>query len=356
MNLANVKITRAIAHDVVRAPQLDETPPTLSDELATLNAEGKNLIAKRLVDTVASGSHCVDVTVEDDTKDSPFDRATAMLDDKDSVFVRQSQQLATALSEAQTAGTIRSGSAIFVQGTCVADGTKSRFLAIIKADSDQALYKRKQGENITLTFVNDMLLGESQRLIKIAFFIEEQPRDDDEAEERRSPSDFSVKVFDHLMSNTGTGEAAAYFFRTFLKCKQADNAAKQTRVFYEFVRQFIDDLDINASERVNLKGDLISHLRGNRAIVEPRAFARDVIPEDHQDAFIQACRESGITRAFTKDTSLVKGKLKRQTLKFSSSVTVFAPSEVFRDSIKIGRTTPDGWTELKIKGSVEEVQ
>lgn len=352
MNITNVDITRVIAHEVVRASQITERPPVLSDDLVVLDERGKALVGRRLVDTVASGSHCVDVTVDDGGAGSPFDKATATLDADDDGFIANSKQLANSLSVSQTAGPIKSGSAMFVQGNCLTDGRQSRFLAIIKADSDQALYKRVSGETITLTYVSDMLLGESQRLIKIAFFIEEVGRDD-ESVGVRQPEDFSVKVFDHLMQKSGDGDAAAYFYSTFLKCKLSHNAARQTKQFYEIVRSFIEEMPVSQAERVAYCGDLISYLRQNRATLEPRTFAQDVLPQAHQDAFVRKCREKGITQAFSKELDLVKGKLRRQSVKFSSNVTLYAPSEVFRDAVKITGTSEDGWTELKIRGSIE---
>lgn len=152
MNITNVYPLRVIVHEVVRASQIAERPPLLSDVLVVLDEEGKALVGRRLIDTVASGSHCVDVTVDDGSSGSPFDRATAMLDADDDVFVANSKFLATLLSTVQTAGAIKSGSAIFIEGTCLANGRDSRFLAIIKADSDQALLKRVSGEIITLTY------------------------------------------------------------------------------------------------------------------------------------------------------------------------------------------------------------
>lgn len=352
MNITNVDITRVIAHEVVRASQIAERPPVLSDDLVVLDNRGKALVGRRLVDTVASGSHCVDVTVDDGGAGSPFDKATAMLDSEDGGFVANSKHLAGSLSTSQTAGPIKSGSAMFVQGTCSADSRASRFLAIIKADSDQALYKRVSGESITLTYVSDMLLGESQRLIKIAFFIEEAGRDD-EVTGGRQPEDFSVKVFDHLMQSSGNGDAAAYFYSTFLKCKLSHNAARQTKQFYEVVRSFIEEMPVSQSDRVSYHGDMISYFRQNRATLEPRTFAQDVLPQAHQDAFVRKCREQGITQAFSKELDLLKGKLRRQSVKFSSNVTLYAPSDVFRDAVKIISTSEDGWTELKIRGSIE---
>jgi hypothetical protein len=352
MNITNVDITRVIAHEVVRASRITERPPVLSDNLVDLNESGKALVGTRLVNTVASGSHCVDVTVDDGSAGSPFDRATAMLDADDEGFVANSKLLAGALSKSQTAGPIKSGSAMFVQGTCSADGTASRFLAIIKADSDQALYKGVSGEIITLTYVSDMLLGESQRLFKIAFLIEDTRRSGTSSAGRQ-PDDFSVKVFDHLMQTSGNGDAAAYFYSTFLRCKLSLNAARQTKQFYGVVRSFIEEMPISQVERVAYHGDLISYLRQNRETLEPRTFAQDVLPQAHRDAFVRKCREEGIIQAFSKDLDLVKGKLRRQSVKFSSNVTLYAPSEVFQDAVKIIGTSQDGWTELKIRGSIE---
>ena len=349
MNITNITIDRVIVHEVVRASQLADRPPILNEVLVTLDTKGKNLVSKRLVDTVASGSHCVDVTVEDATPGSPFDLTTAMLNLPDGSFIANSKHLASSLSSAQTAGPIKSGSAVFVQGRCFADGADSRFIAIIKADSDQALYKNVNGEEISLTYVNEMILGESQRLIKIAFFIE----DSDSPGDHRSPDDFSVKVFDHLMQISGNGEAATYFYRTFLKCGLADNASRQTKEFYNAARFFIDQMPVSQADRVDFQGDLISYLRQNNEILEPRTFARMVLPEDQRDAFLGVCRGSGITEAITKDLTLLKGKLRRRSVKFSSNVTLYAPPDVFKESVRITGESDDGWTGVRIRGSIE---
>jgi hypothetical protein len=296
----------------------------------------------------------VDVTVDDRSPGSPFDRATAMLDADDDVFVANSKHLAELLSTSQTAGAIKSGSAMFSQGTCSADNRHSRFLSIIKADSDQALHKRVSGESITLSYVSDMVLGESQRLIKIAFLIE-VAETERESNGGRSPEEFSVRVFDHLMQSSGNGDAAAYFYSTFLKCSLSHNSARQTKKFYEVVRSFIEEMQVTQAEKVEYHGDLISYFRSNRETLAPRTFARDVLPQEHQDAFVNKCRQVGITQAFSKELNLLKVKLRRQSVKFSSNVTLYAPSEVFSNAVQILDTSPDGWTNLKIRGSVEAI-
>jgi hypothetical protein len=171
----------------------------------------------------------------------------------------------------------------------------------------------------------------------------------------RSPVDFSVKVFDHMMQSSGDGNAAIYFYSTFLKCRLADNAPRKTKQFYEAAREFIDQIEIPQSEKVGLRGDLISYLRGNRATLEPRTFAQDVLPQENQEAFLRKCRDIGMDEAITKDLQLLKGKMRRQSVKFSSNVTLYAPPEVFRESVRIAGTTDDGWTELRIQGLIESM-
>ncbi|MDR2982918.1 MAG: nucleoid-associated protein [Puniceicoccales bacterium] len=352
MNITNISISRVIAHEVVRASGMSERPPILSDELPSLDDSGKVLIGKRLVATMALGNHSVEVTVEDASTGSPFDHATSMLDSTDNVFIEKSKHLARSLSLAQTVGQIKSGSVIFIQGNCVIDGTSSRYISIIKADSDEGLAKQVTNTGITLKLVRDMLLGESQRLFKVAFIVEDnEPRTKPDI---RDTGDFSIMVFDHLMQNTGDGNAAAYFYRAFLKCRLAENAARKTKQFYELAKDFVSSLAISQDKKVELRGNVIAYLQSNQGTLEPRSFARTVLPTNQQDAFIRRCTSDGFTQAVVKDLTLLKGKLRRQSVKFTSKVTLYASPEVFRDSVKIGKST-DGWTEIKIKGSVDEI-
>jgi hypothetical protein len=352
VNISNIVATRVITHEVVRAQELENRAPVLSDVLISLDASGNGLIAKRLTDTLSTGSHCVEVTVEDASNGSPFCYASSMLDATDEEFISHSTHLAQALSQAQTSGSIKAGSAVFIQGTCITDEQNVRFITIIKADSDQALQKQINGENITLTYVNDMILGQSQKLFKVAFFVEQVRQQ--ESRDCRSTEDFEIQVFDHMMNNSGNGTAATYFYSTFLKCKQADNASRQTKQFYEETKRFIEAMQIDAGEKLELKGGLISYMRGNRTILEPNEFAREFLPEDHQDRFVNQCRNSGINGAVSKDLTLLKGKMRRQSVKFSSNVTLYASPDVFKESVKVGEFN-DGWTEIKILGQLENI-
>ena len=47
MNITNVYPLRVIVHEVVRASQIAERPPLLSDDLIVLDEEGKALVGRR---------------------------------------------------------------------------------------------------------------------------------------------------------------------------------------------------------------------------------------------------------------------------------------------------------------------
>lgn len=341
-----------IAHDVVRAPQMADHPPVLSDQLMTLHRNGQSLVGQRLVATMSTGSHCIDVTVTDCSKDSPFAMVASMLDGDDSEFIASSQRLARLLTQAQVAGAIKSGSAIFIQGTCVSDGLDRRFIAIIKADSDQALHKRNNNGVLTLEYIGDMILGDSQSLYKVAFFVEEHAAD---GTGPRSPDDFAIKVFDHMLQHSGRGVAAVYFLQTFLRCSVAENAAAMTKRFFSVTRDFIDELEIDAIDKMNLRADLFSFLRSKKPTIQPRDFALDFLPAQYQPAYIEACRAQKMTETISKDTSLLKGRIRRQSIRFTSQVTITAPPEEdIRSSVIVEGKAEEGWMRLKIRGGIEE--
>ncbi len=276
-----------------------------------------------------------------------------MLDCDDDSFIRTSQNLARDLSLVQTSGAIRRGSALLIQGNCFANRENVRFIAFIKADPGQGLLRRLEGDRITLSHVSDMLLGESQRLLKVALFIEEVPLDNSSASPR-IPDDFSIKIFDHLLQNSGDRAAANYFISSFLKCILARNAPQQTKKFYNITVNYIFDCpSLTNEEKSELHGDLISYLRNNdTAIIQPREFARSVLPQELQDNYIQECNNQELNEGFSKDTSLLKGKLRRRSVKFDTNVTLYAPPDVFDQYVQIQEQDDEGWTNVKIRGSI----
>ena len=316
MSIVINQVTRAIAHEVIKTTQ--GTPPTrpafASNSLMALtDINAQTLIIERLNSTVGQGSKCVDVQVE---TPSTFNELAFLLDALDQDYIQHTKILATSLSNAQTSGSIKAGVVIFIQGKCFYEDQELRFIAVIKADPDKALHKTITGSTITLNYVNDLLFGNSQRLLKIGLFIEETEAANN-TNTQRVPGDFAIKVFDHLMSNTSDTNAAMYFYKTFLGCKLAETKAVKSKLFFETTDAFIMGNSIlTQAQKEDCRGGLFALMRGNTDILEPAAVAREIFPQEIQDAYINHCSSNGITGAFSKDNSLIMNKLKRRTIKF----------------------------------------
>lgn len=354
MVIMNMQIKRAIAHEVLRQTkatvELAERPPIENDSLIPLDNRSQQLISERLITALGSGSSCVDVSVDEDRKE-PFLQISSMLDAVDNDFITYSQSLARQLSKAQIAGSIKSGSALFIQGSCMVDDQLTRFITVIKADSDRALSKQISDNTISFEYIQDILFGSSQRLIKIAFFTEDAER---EKEGPRSPDDFSIKVYDHLMQNSNDRAAAAYFYKTFLGCKIAVTAAVNTKKFFETITNFINNSKLPQDKKVTLRGDVISHLRGNVDVINPTTFAKEVLPKEYQDPFLSECREKGVADSFSRDITLIRAKLRRQSIRFSSNVTLYAPPDVLKESVIVKNQDEEGWTDIRIRGFITQ--
>lgn len=362
MPIINITIEKIIAHEVIRRSELSTRTPVHSNNLININDNAKRLIASRIMDVINPGSHCVDLTVDESSlrQGSSFDIITNMLNYDDRAFIKASKGLAGSLSNAQTAGSIKDGSAIFIKGNALNNAIPSRFIVIIKADPDKGLSQTHSNNTITLEYVSNILLGESSRLIKVAIFIENnlvvQPLSNGQI---RDSEDFSIKVFDHLMQNSTNGNAALYFHGTFLGCSIAENAAIQTKRFFDITRDFINEMDIEQNQKVEYYYDLISYIRSNDTVINPTDFARAVMPENQQDEFIRTCEALDLGDSFSKNNDMIKNKLRRQSLKFSSDVTIIASPDTLSNSVQILKTEIiDGeeWTPLKIKGETEKIK
>lgn len=356
--LENLSLERVAIHEVVPASDLQNDAAVETTQLLALNDAAKRLICDRLVSCIGSNSHCVDVEVEDHTEGSAFQKCASLLDADSTAYTTLSASLARSLSRAQISGSIKAGVGVFLQGTGWLDGSEVRWICVMKADPDRGLVKKVTGTRIELQYVSDLIMGAQQRLLKVAFIVEElRNGDSGAAQELREPSDFGLKVYDHLMSNTGKGTAAQYFYSAFLGCRLADNSAKQTRDFYEKTRKFIDSVSTDASERIEIRGHLVSYLKSQKSVISTSDFAESYLPTEKQTAYKEMMKKAGISdTGISKDNALVKTRLRKQTLRFSSKVFLYASPEQIRDSIKIEKSIKKGgskWTRLLIKGELE---
>ena len=358
--LENLNITRVIVHDVVSAAQFQINAPTASKQLATLGADTVRLVCDRLVNATGSASKCEDVTVARSEQRSAFQQLASLLQANEARFISVTEELAAMLSKAQTVGAIKPGVGVFLQGTGDLDGSSVGWVAVIKADPDQGLVKRTGPDgSISWEYVADLILGAQQRLLKVAFMVEVITHAGD-IDDLKDPANYTIRVYDHLLSNKGRTEAAVYFYSAFLGCKTAASAPKLTRKFFEGTKGYIDKAFSDPVERVAYRGHLVSYLKSQKRQISCKEFADDYLPKAHRLSFLRQMKESGFPgNSVSKDNSLIENRLRKSSMRFSSKLMIVGPGDLLANGVVIGdQIEKDGeeWTQIAIKGRLEQKQ
>ena len=347
MEFNNLKFSRAIVHEALkRTPQNQDQEPEESDSLLEMDSAAEKEVSARIAGALGRNSHCVD----DTTQGSVFEISARLLDANEVDFVKLTQTLARKLSNSQVnAGAAKTGLAVFIQGTIEQEKVQRRILLLIKADAETAFLKERKGKQVILKLITDIFFGPQQKLYKIGALVEKAS-----ASDPRDPAEFSAHVFDHLMSDAGDRKAAAYFYQIFLGCKLAESAKRRTREFLELTSDFIDTIPkITKLKKVELKNHLKVYLKNEKQQFSVAEFADEFLRQELHSDYKKHMRKSKFpTSAVTKNTDLIKNKLRLQNVFFTSQVRISAPADQFEKLVEIGRQE-NGWTEVKIKGDVE---
>jgi hypothetical protein len=306
------------------------------------------------MEAIESAAHCIDVNVQRAENGSAFQELACLPRASESDFVSKTGRLATLLSEAQTVGSVKPGVGMFLSGTGDQDGAEVSWVAVIKADPDQALIQKYERGQISLEYVANLILGAHQRLLKVAFLVEEIAS---AGSDLRDPTDFNIRVYDHLMSNTGRKEASRYFYQTFLGCKIAATAPRQTRTFFEKTKDFLDKTFTDPEDRITYRGHLVSYLKSPRPQFSVKDFSESYLPRPLWRDYRKLMKEAGLpSHAVSKDNGLIGTRLRRSTMRFSSKLMIVGPPDLLASAVRIEETlSKDGseWTKLLIQGRLE---
>lgn len=335
--LEDLTIHRIIAHEVVLASALNRNQePLMSSRVSQLDQAGLQLVARRVAEALGMDSHSIQVDITDSSDGSAFRLASMLLDSNDDSFVTVSQRLANKLSQAQNVGSIKPGIALIFQGAVGSATQRHRLIVIVKAESDSAFIKKNLQTGVSLEFVREMVLGAQQRLFKIAAFIELRPSDG----AARNPADFETLVYDHQMNIKGAGQAAQYFYSTFLGASISPGAPELTKRFFEATTAFINESTRSRTEKWELKNHLTSYLRSNEATISARTFGERFLGnEEERRAYHSTLREAGLAgRSIPKDTRFIDAQLKVRRLTFSNRIQLSGPSDAFAASVTVDET------------------
>jgi len=349
--LINLRINRVITHQIFKRGQDREPiPPKYSNDYTELDQEGLNVLQERTTEALGSDSHCIDMLVKQENPESTFNKCCRIITADKPSFIQLTDALALKLTESQNTRNIPGGVLIIFDG--LVGNENNRYVGIIKAEIHAGFNLQDLHGKLLLKFLSNLALTPDQKLFKIAMFIEIARSDKPEL---RTPNDFKILVYDHLMTKAETRQAAQYFYEAFLGCCFPQSDKKLTGDFYHGTKEYIQSLNIADDKKVDLNTSLYTYLKVSQSpIVKIADFATQYLDQQYRDGYQNFMDNKGLpANAFNKDITNIESYLKRRNIKFSSNVRISAPSDRFKELVNI-ISQEAGKTIVSIEGHIEK--
>lgn len=352
LDIAHLAISRVSVHHIPsHGPNKAVAVPTGGQSLVVLTSAAKDMVVLRLTKVLGKNSNGIQVGITDDTPLSFFQIAAGMMSATDADFLSASANIAKLLAKAQNNVSLAPCKLIVIEGLVTAQSYP--FVAVIKAELQEALTEKLTGSKATLDHLKDIFMTESQRLYKVGF-LQRNVINPTITAGQRSVNQHSVYLFDHLMTGTETRSAAFYFYSDFLGCDIASSAKSLTRDFFDQTQSFLNTAGLPTDVRIDLQEALRSELRSNKQTLSVADFAATNLDAVKSAAYKNYMDKKGFpSHAVTKDIEYVKSRLKRrQKVVFSSGVMITTPA----DKLSLIEVTDnsDGSSTVKIQGTVEK--
>lgn len=361
MHLLNFTIDRIIIHQVYRRDQDgNRSTPTQSHEFTNFEQSAMLAFKARVKDALGEGSKAVQMEIVNQETNSLPVLIDQIIDQELEEFAVSSYDIAKKLTNAQQTKSIPGGIVVVFSGT--QGNPPKKFLGIIKAEVHSGYEKElnKKTNEISLKFVEELLLTPGTRLYKTAGFFEKATYD--EADTNLN-SKWTVMVSDFQISKAEGKAAAHYFYSDFLGCGYPQTSARTTKNFYESTNSFISELGVSAEKKGNLISALTTYLKvDTSSTISASEFAEKYFDNiDVQDAFTSYMKNAGLPdSSFTKDIEHIDSKLQIRKVNFRSNVKITAPSAAFKELVVIETIegdrdesgSPAEWTKIIIKDRI----
>jgi 37-kD nucleoid-associated bacterial protein len=244
------------------------------------------------------------------------------------------------LDQAQNSAVIPSGLVVIATG--YTGNPRKKFVCIAKAEQDKGFAANQEADAITLQLLENVLFTESQRLFKIAVFIQGS-----------GTNDTLVYASDSQAAVSSGTTIGKFFIKGFLNCELKETAKTRTREFYEVSTAVFESLELSLPEQIKAENDLHSYLSKNQPTVSPVEFAKDYLPSSARDSFLAAIPDELQAVPITKDTVLIESKLKNMSILFDNRIKIVGPNENFTQSVEIVPDDDDDSVLIRIRGKIK---
>ncbi len=345
-------IERVIVHRIyARGPDKQLIEPKLSNKLISLEQAALDALQIRITEALGNKSHGLEMTIKEVGEGSFFQVAAAMIHASDDDFVNFTKTLANGLNKAQLNTTAPGGMLAIICGRVGQDSLP--FLAAIKAEPQDGFKADEKEDQVTMEYIAELLLTNTQRLYKIGLLTEFASKP--ASAEGYHASNFRAFLFDHLMTATETRSAAVYFYRGFLGMDTQASSKKLTQDFFELTKSFIDTSPIADDVKIELHEALRSELRSQEATISVTSFGIKHFKNDmckNYEVFMQG--KGFPQNAVNKDTGYIHAKLRRRRkYVFTNGVAISTPPEKTENYLQIEPSDNTGVTVVRIKASFQ---
>lgn len=352
LQFANLCIEKIAIHQVFQKNEKNEViEPKYNNQLTTLDEEGLCALGQRVIAAIGHDSHSIEMQVLNSDDGSTFQILSKMINCDDGQFLSLSKNLALRLAQSQTTRRIPGGIFLVFRGKVGARTEKC--IGIIKAELHGGFNFTEDSDSMIVKYLSNLLLTPQQKLYKLAMFI--RKADDGVNLTANNSNDYKVFVYDQTISRNESGDAAIYFYQTFLGCSVHKSSKKLTQDFFKLTQNFINDLDIDDDNKVNLSTALHTYLNVEMSnTIQVREFAERYIGDvEIVDKYTSFMIENDIPdNNIIKDVSGLERKLNKRKLKFSSNVSITAPSDKFSELVRIV-SSEDNKTTIEIDGHIK---
>jgi nucleoid-associated protein YejK len=324
--LQNLRISDVAVHEIfARGEDRRMVTPTYAAEVETLSPEAMDAFRLRITDALNAKAKAVEMQITKMGTSSFHSLAKALASDGTAdEFLLRSRQVADRLAEVQTAQNMPGGIVIVFRGRTGAHDWP--FVAVIKAEVQDGFRRLRAGETLITEFMRDLFMTRATRLYKVGFMV---------AGSTQIGHDNSWRclVFDHQIVSGNREAAAIYFYESFLGCSFMEDSAYETKKFFNLTKEFVGGEIEDRSERHDIQDALYTYVKNEQApTFTVQEFAERYLPKSVQDRYSSFMKRKQFPeRAVKRDTSDLRGKLKRRRFKYGTDIEFSASPEAIAE-------------------------
>lgn len=358
VELDNFSAQRVVLHEVFRRTEKDAVvEPDYNDELEQLEPKALDALHDRVIRAMAHKTKSVPMAITDKKADAMIRYARDIADADEEEFIQLSKEIAAKLAEAQKSKKIPGGVVVTISGTY---GVPSkRVVCIIKAEVDSGFTRSKDGADKKLQYLQSLMLTAQTKLYKVGMFIERESIKDEESPE----NGWEAYIYDDALSSSNRDDAAAYFYGHFLGLGFPQTSARQTRIFHQLTKDFIQKMNVDEEEKIGLHNALVAYLKVDQSpTVGIDSFADAYFADDEvKQAYSDHMTSNGFsTMPVNKDISDIQMRLRFRKITFSSTIKITGPASEIEKLVEFqvvdGQATEENpnpkWTQVLIKDRI----